>query len=225
MVELQYFGHSFFRIKDSNGTILIDPIFESTKTECKKNCTLPAKMSGMKNIALILLTNETAEHFDREAVQSLALKNNATVVAHDVVLQKLSLPRTQKSSISSNCETSVRGYKIKTVTAHYPNSFYPMGYMIECEGAKIYHAGVTALLDTFDKLRPDVALLPISSRSMDVIDAVRATKLIKPKIVIPMQYDVFEQKRHDPTDFKKRIEDSVLKTKAIILLPGQKTRV
>jgi len=225
MVELQYFGHSFFKIKDANGTILIDPIFDSTKTDTKRKGSIPVTPSDMTNVSLILLTNEMSEHYDRAAVQSIAEKNGATVVAHDIILKELNLPRMQKAPICSNCELSMKGFKVKTTTAHYPQSFYPMGYIIDCSGTKIYHAGVTALLDTFDKVRSDVAILPISSKSMDVIDAVRATKLIKPRIVVPMQYDLFDSNRHDPIDFKKRIEDSVLKTQAVILSQGQKLKV
>ncbi|MEK6958606.1 MAG: MBL fold metallo-hydrolase [archaeon] len=226
MVELQYFGHSFFTVKDSKGTVIIDPIFHSTKTDLKRNLPIKTKLSHMKDVTAILISNETAEHFDKTAVEDLAMKHCANVVAHDVVLQKLNIPRNQKNSISSNVEIVVRGRKIKSMIAHYPKSFYPIGFMLDCDNAKIYHAGVTSLLDTFSAIRPDVALLPISSRTMDVVDAVRATKMMKPRIVVPMQYDIFEQnKKNDPVDFKKRIEESVLKTQAVILAPGQKMKI
>ena len=170
---------------------------------------------------MIFITNETAEHFDKDAVQEIAIKNNALVVAHEIVLQKLSLPRTLKAPIVSNAETSLRGVKIKAKTAHYPKSFYPLGYLLELGGKRIYHAGVTALLDDFNQVKTDVALLPISSRSMDVVDAVRATKLMKPEMVVPMQYDVFEEKKIDIPDFKRRIEKSVLKTKPMVMEMGE----
>ena len=68
-----------------------------------------------------------------------------------------------------------------------------MGYLIEMSGKKIYHAGVTALIDSFSRIEADIAILPIGGKAtMDVIDAVRATKIIKPKAVVPMQYNTFE---------------------------------
>jgi L-ascorbate metabolism protein UlaG (beta-lactamase superfamily) len=225
MVELQYFGHSFFQLKDDNSTILIDPIFDSTKTEMKKQAKIPAKVDSLKKASLILVTNETPEHFDKVAVQNLALRDNAIVVGHDVVLQQLNIPRTQKASIFSNGEVNLRGVKVKSTTAHFPKSFYPLGYLVEMGGKKIYHSGVTTLHDSFEKIPSDIALLPIGSRTMDVVDAVRATKILKPKIVIPMQCDIFEQKKLDPKDFKRRIEESVLKTETVILAPGQKFKL
>ena len=221
MVELQYFGHSFFKIADKDSTILIDPVFESTKTMGKRKSKMKVKQNDFKKVSMILITNETAEHFDRDAVEALAKKHNAVVVAHEIALQKLNLPRTLKFPIVSNAEVNLRGIKIKSKTAHYPKSFYPLGYLLEVGGKKIYHAGVTSLLDDFNQIKTNVALLPISSRSMDVVDAVRATKLMKPEMVVPMQYDVFEENKIDIPDFKRRIEKSVLKTKPMLMEMGE----
>lgn len=221
MAELQYFGHSFFKISDGDSTILIDPVFETSKSEGKKKAKFKVKQNDFKKVSLILITNETNEHFDPKAVEELALKHNALVVAHEIALQKLNLPRNLKSPIVSNADISLRGVKIKAKTAHYPKSFYPLGYLLEMAGGKkIYHAGVTSLLDDFNQVKTNVALLPISSRSMDVVDAVRATKLMKPDFVVPMQYDVFEEKKIDVPDFKRRIEKSVLKTKPVLMDMG-----
>lgn len=225
MVELQYFGHSFFQLKHGSSTVLIDPIFDTSKTDLKKIGKIPTTTSKLKKISVILLTNETPEHFDPVSVQQIALRDNACVIGHDVVLQKLSLPRTQKIPIYSNSELTVKGIKIKSKTAHFPKSFYPLGYLIDFDGVKVYHAGVTSLHDSFEKIQADVSLLPISSRTMDVVDAVRAAKILKSKKIVPMQYDVFEQKKFDPQDLKKRIEDSVLKTDTIVLYPGQKLKI
>jgi L-ascorbate metabolism protein UlaG (beta-lactamase superfamily) len=225
MVELKYHGHSFFSINEPSGTILIDPVFDSSKVNLKKKTKFRVKPSDFKKVSMILITNETPEHFDKTAVEELALKHNALVVAHEIVLQKMNLPRNLKAPILSNADTTLRGVKIKTKTAHFPKSFYPLGYLLDCGGKKIYHAGVTTLLDDFNQIKANVALLPISSKSMDVVDAVRATKLMKPDLVVPMQYDVFEDKKIDIPDFKRRIEKSVLKTKPILMEMGETLRL
>ncbi len=222
MVELRYYGHSFFKLKDKNVTVLIDPIFDSSKTEFKKQRKIPVLQNDLKNISMILLTSEMLEHFDKEAVQKLALRDNATVIAHDFILRDMDLPRNLKMPVSSNTELFLKGVKIKPTTAHCPKSFCPTGFILDLNGKKIYHAGTTHLLESFSNMGIDVLLLPISSRSMDVIDAVRATKMIKPKTVIPMQYDLFETDKNDPNDLKRRIGESVLNTQTVILSPGKK---
>ena len=226
MVEIQYFGHSFFRIGEKGFNILIDPIFNTTKTDFKMEEKVPVKPRQLKDVSLILLGNETAEHFDKKAVEELAIRNGATVVGHEIVLNELDLPRNQKAAIRSDSEMFLKGVKIKSTIAHFPKSFYPMGYLIELGGKKIYHAGVTALIDSFSRIETDIAILPIGGKAtMDVIDAVRATKIIKPKAVIPMQYNTFELSKADSSDFKVRIEKSLLKTRPVILSPGQTVRL
>jgi len=213
MVELQYFGNSFFKIKNKKDSILIDPI---SKSKVKK--------SDIADASIILLTNETEEHFDKALIESVVANGKVKVVAHDSILRQLNLPRTQKVSIGIDSEIFLNNFKIKTTTAHYPQSFYPMGYLIDCDGKKIYHAGITALIDTFSKIRPDVALLPMNSRSMDIIDVVRAAKMMKPKKLVPMHCDL-KDFRNSSIDLKKRIEESVLNTQTIILPPGRKMKV
>lgn len=225
MVELSYFGHSFFRIKEKKQSIIIDPIFDSSKSNSKKNIKLPAKLSDFKDTSLILISNETSEHFDKEAVNKIANESGATVVAHDFILNDLNLPRTQKAPIGSNYEVNLKGFKIQTKTAHNPQSFCPTGFLITCGDKTIYHAGKTSLLDSFSSIDANIAILPMSKATMDVIDVVRAAKLMKPDVLIPMQHDVFEKAPLDSKDLDKRIKDSILKTKTIFIKPGKKVKL
>jgi len=213
MVELQYFGNSFFKIKNKKESILIDPISLSK-----------LKKSDIADASLILLTNETEGHFDKNLIESVVSKGKVKVVAHDSILKQLNLPRSQKVSIGVDSEVFLNNFKIKTTTAHYPQSFYPMGFLIDCDGKKIYHAGITSLIDTFSKIKPDVALLPMNNKSMDVVDVVRAAKMMKPKKLVPMHCDL-KDFRNSPVDLKKRIEESVLNTETILLAPGKKMKV
>ena len=225
MVELQYFGHSFFKLKNKSGSILIDPIFDDSKTKFKKNKKIPIKKSMLKDISLILLTSEMEEHFDKDSVEKIAIENNATVVANDFILTDLNIPRSQKASVTPNVDLFLKGYKITAMTAHCPQCFCPTGYLIEMDGKKVYHAGVTGLLESFSGVKADVVLLPMNGKSMDVVDVVRATKIMKPKTVIPMQYDVFDFGNLDPKELERRIKDSVLKTETKILGMGKKFKV
>ncbi|MCD6433986.1 MAG: MBL fold metallo-hydrolase, partial [Candidatus Diapherotrites archaeon] len=69
-------------------------------------------------------------------------------------------------------------------------------------------------------------LLPIGGKvTMDIIDAVKATKMIKPKIVIPMHYNTFEIIKANPKEFAERIAESALKTEVKILKPGQEIKL
>ena len=60
-------------------------------------------------------------------------------------------------------------------------SFFPrekdwLGFLIECGGTKLYHAGATARIPEMEGLRADVAFLPVSGRI--VMDATEATSVM-----------------------------------------------
>ena len=72
-------------------------------------------------------------------------------------------------------------------------------------GKTIYHAGDTALMTDMvllEEAHIDVALLPIGDfYTMGPADALRAVKMIKPKLTIPMHYNTFPSIAQDPASF------------------------
>jgi len=229
MVELHFFWHAFFKIKSKSKTILIDPVLSfkapSKDFDCMLDCTV--KEDDLKNITMILITHEHFDHFDKELVERIAKENKACVVAHQNILQELekSIPKAFLHPITIGEKISLRGVEIEVIPAHHPQSFYPVGYIINIDGKSIYHAGDTALIDSMAKLKADVALLPIGGyETMDCVDALRVVKIMKPGIAIPMHYNTFKMIQQDPKEFKQKIEKSISKTRVVILNPGKKIR-
>ena len=79
------------------------------------------------------------------------------------------------------------------------------GFLFEMGGRTIYHAGDTALtldMALLEDAHIDAALLPIGDfYTMGPADALRAVKLIKPQLTIPMHYDTFPAIVQDPAAF------------------------
>ncbi len=223
-MKLQYLWHSFFKISFDGVSILVDPFINPPAGEntfrALSKCPLSAdKITG---IDAICISNEHFDHFDKAAVNAIANRDKAVVVGHESVLNELNLPNDLKHNVKVGDSFSLRGVSISVSGAHYPNSFYPMSFVFCKGGESVFFAGNTALLDSFAEIKSDVAILPIGgSSTMDVIDAVRATKTMKPKYVIPMHYNSFDTIQADANDFKARIEKSILKTVPVIMKPGQ----
>jgi len=224
LVELTFFGHSFFKA-DFNGTkVLFDPFINNTCTEPAfkriENCT--AKKSDLNDIDVILISHEHFDHFDKKAIESIVKSNDVFVVGHDSLLNQLNVERRFLCPLSLNQKIDLRNINIECVTAHHPDSFYPVGFVVSSKGKTVYFSGDTSLIDDFAAIKTDVALLPIGGKyTMDCVDCVKATKLMKPKYVIPMHYNTFEMIKCDVNEFKRKIEKSVLTTKAILLKPGE----
>lgn len=227
MVEIQYFGHSFFRIGFPQRNVLIDPFINSTRQDdFERLVKCGASSKDLKGIAAILVTHEHFDHFDKAAIEEIVTRENCCVISHDNILQDLAIEQRFKYPIKMGQEISLRNMKIKALPAHHPNAFYPLGFLLTYENQTVFHAGDTDLINDFAEIKPDVVLLPIGGTyTMDCVDAVRAVKTMKPKYAIPMHYNTFKGIQQDPNEFKQRIEKSVLKTKTLLLKPGQKVRI
>jgi len=85
----------------------------------------------------------------------------------------------------------------------------PAGVLISAEGKKLYHAGDTGLFASMALIGEeglDVALLPIGDNyTMGPEDALRAVKLLRPKVAIPMHYGTWDLIAQDPHAWAERV--------------------
>ena len=223
-MKIQYLWHSFFKISFQGATLLVDPFIKMPEGENTfKPCMIcPADAQKIKGIDFICISNEQFDHFDKKTIELIARRDRAVVVGHESVLNELDIPSNLKHCVKIGDTFSLGGVRIEVKNAHYPNSFYPLSFYFSKGGESLFFAGNTDLMDSFSEIKSDVALLPIGgSSTMDVIDAVRATKTMKPKYVIPMHYNSFPTILADPNEFKARIEKSILKTIPVVLKPGE----
>ena len=90
-------------------------------------------------------------------------------------------------------------------------------------GRKIYHAGDTALMADMTLLAEeniDAALLPIGDfYTMGPADALRAVKLIRPRLTVPMHYNTFQAITQDPEAFAAACQAEGYEAK--VLWPGE----
>jgi L-ascorbate metabolism protein UlaG (beta-lactamase superfamily) len=227
-MKIRYLGHSFFEISSGKNKILIDPFINYSPDESE---LIPLSKSSccekdFKGISMILVSHEHFDHFDKKAIEKIAERENCCVISHESVLNELTLSQNLLRPINSGEKISFRGIDVEAIPVHHPKAFYPLGFVVGVEGKKIFHSGDTALMDSFNNINANVAMLPIGGGvTMDLIDAVRATKTMKPDYVIPMHYNTFEQIKSDPFEFQQRIEKSILRTKPIIMKQGQTVKL
>ncbi len=196
-VEIEWFGHASFKLKGSV-VVYIDPFI------------LP---DSVEKADIVLMTHEHFDHCVGDKLGVLA-KPDTVVVTTEGCSSKLHGYDVIK--VKEGDEVEVKGVKIKAVPAYNVNKhFHPrglgVGFVVNLDGVKIYHAGDTDVIPEMKDLSSegiDVALLPIGGTyTMDDVEAAEAVKLIKPKIVIPMHYNSLEGLEKDPTKFKELVGD------------------
>ena len=121
--------------------------------------------------------------------------------------------------------------RVKLTIAHHgsmlPDGSYggnPAGFLLTLEGKTIYHACDTGLFYDMKLIGEeglDLAILPIGDNfTMGPDDALRAVKLLAPKVVIPIHYDTFDVIKQDPHDFAGRVEAET-SAQCVVLKAGE----
>ena len=105
---------------------------------------------------------------------------------------------------------------IETVPAYNPaKQFHPkinewLGYIVEINGTRIYHAGDTDLIPEMNNIKADMAFLPVGGTyTMGAEEAAKAANTIKPKIAVPMHYGSIVGSKSDAERFKGLCECDV----------------
>jgi L-ascorbate metabolism protein UlaG (beta-lactamase superfamily) len=175
---IKWFGHASFLIKGSK-TIYIDPYVLPQNTE---------------KADVILVTHDHYDHCDVENINKLK-KEGTVIVTTTECSDKLSIENIK--TVKPGDSVSIDGIKVfATFAYNIKKPFHPkgrgVGFVVEMDGKKIYHAGDTDFVPEmrglkYDKL--DVAILPIGGTyTMNLDEAVEATKTINPDYVIPMHF-------------------------------------
>jgi len=193
--KIKWLGHDGFRI-DAGKTIYLDPY----------------QIAGGPTADLILISHEHFDHCSVEDVAKIQGSNTAIVTEKDSAKKLTGDVRVMKPGDS----LTVDDVNIQAVPSYNTDKdFHPqannwLGFIVETEGVKVYHAGDSDFIPEMKDLEVDIALLPVSGTYVMRADqAVEAALAINPKLAIPMHYGAIVGDEQDALDFKKALEGKV----------------
>jgi len=212
---LRYLGHSSFEIHTSSKRILIDPLL-------KEN---PAAARPSEKADIVFITHE---HFDHCAPDDIRknISSGAIIVASEECSSKLDgfkakfVRPWQKGSLADVNFETVPAYntnKFKEPGVAYHSKGSKVGFVIEADGKRVYHAGDTDFIPEMKDLqRIDAALLPIGGTfTMTIDEAVEAAKVINAKLTLPMHYKTFHNIQADPQEFVDKLKAAGLDARVL----------
>jgi L-ascorbate metabolism protein UlaG (beta-lactamase superfamily) len=178
----------------------------------KKIAIDPYKITTDEKADIILVTHEHFDHCSPEDIEKMQHGKTIIITEKDSSKKITGDIRTIKPGDAINIDQ----IKIEAVRAYNVNkNFHPkandwLGFIIEVEGIRIYHAGDTDLIPEMSDIRTDIALLPVSGTYvMTAKEAVEAAKLISPRIAIPMHYGAIVGDRNDAVLFKETLKGKI----------------
>lgn len=189
--NIVWLGHDSFRI-DASTCIYIDPY----------------QIDTGKAADLILITHEHFDHCSPEDVDRIQRPETVIVTEKDSA-KKLS---GDVRVMMPGEQLSLGDLTVEAVPAYNVNKdFHPkangwLGFIIDIDGVRIYHAGDSDHIPEMKDLDVDIALLPVSGTYVMTADeAVEAALAIKPKLAIPMHYGAIVGDQSDATRFQDKL--------------------
>ncbi len=206
-IKVHLLGHASTRIVSCTKTIYIDPYI------------LP---DNSPKADLILVTHEHFDHCALDKITQIS-DDNTQIIAPEGCAQTI---KTEMTEISVGKTIDLDNIKITAVEAYnIGKQFHPkgtgVGYIIDIDGVKIYHAGDTDRIPEMRDLKEkdiDIAFLPVGGTyTMDIGEASDATRDIMPKVVIPMHYGAIKGTAADIDAFKRLVKDKAPEVEVKVL--------
>jgi L-ascorbate metabolism protein UlaG (beta-lactamase superfamily) len=193
--KIAWLGHDAFRI-DASKTIYIDPYeIESGETadiilithDHFDHCS-PADAAKVQDQQTIIVT-------EKDSAQKLTGDVRVMKPGEKLAIDKVTIEATPAYNINKHFHPKEKGW---------------LGFIIEIDGVRIYHAGDTDLIPEMKGVKVDIALLPVSGTYVMTSDeAVEAALDIGPALAIPMHYGAIVGDAKDADNFKEKLQGKV----------------
>ncbi len=216
-----WFGHATLGLETGGFKLLIDPYFSG-------NPSVKVKANQVE-ADYILVTHGHGDHIG-DTVE-IAKRCSALVISNAEISSWL-----RKQGVKTHAQHIGGGYQhpfgyLKLTTALHGSSLpdgsnggNPAGFLLTTnENKKIYMAGDTGLFGDMRLIGEeglDLAVIPIGDNyTMGPADALRAVRLLSPKVVIPIHFNTFDLIRQDPKAWAERVEAET-DSKVHLMQPG-----
>jgi L-ascorbate metabolism protein UlaG (beta-lactamase superfamily) len=171
--HLRWFGQSAFQLRSGGRSVFFDPW----------------RVPGSAGPAdLILVTHPHGDHYDKKAIAGLRKDSTVIVLPRSCAEEgQTAVAAGETIRVGSMSITGVAAYNL--TKRFHPRSGNWLGYMVEAEGLRLYHAGDTDPIPEMKDLRPDIALIPVGGMfAMNWREGAQAVSLLGAAVSIPMHY-------------------------------------
>ncbi len=224
-MKLTYFGHSAFQIETAGTTLLFDPFITGNRL------AEPVVRPEDLHPDVIFLTHAHRDHWGDTV--DIARRSGALVIANYEIAEALSEKHGHDRAKPMNTGGAADfpwGRVVMTYARHsssFPDGSYggnPNGFLLRLEDRWIYNTGDTCAFSEMawvgEDYAVDLALMPIGDCfTMGPAEAVRAARMIRPRLTLPLHYNTFPPIELDPEAWMRQMQAAGMQAR--VLAPGE----
>lgn len=178
----------------------------------------PFRVEGEPHDArMIFITHSHYDHYSEEDIAKVRNQDTILVAPHDCLGKALDeFDKNHILIVEPNQEYTIGDAHIKTIPmyneekAFHPKANRWVGYLLTYNDITYYIVGDSDATEELCQTKCDVLFIPIGGTyTMDVEEALEATRKIKPKVVVPTHYGVIVGTREDGLRFQAAIEKEI----------------
>ena len=229
-MKLYWLGQAgFYLVADHGTAIMIDPYMSDSLLQDrgeKYHREVPINEEFLKaKVDVMVITHAHADHMDFATLdQVFAVNHGVAVMAPRNVLSQLRARYGELENymlFEPGVEIAMNGILFRASYACHSDEC-PIGVIIEGEGKVLCHTGDTMFhtrLKTELPMEADLLMLPINGvgNNMNAVDAARLTRSLRPRLVMPMHWDMFKAYGCDVEPFCSQLDGAAQR----ILTPPQ----
>jgi L-ascorbate metabolism protein UlaG (beta-lactamase superfamily) len=247
---LWWLGQHSFVLKLGEAVVYVDPFLTAMGGRTVPPLLKPEEVT---NATLVLGSHDHGDHIDRPAWPGIAKASPQAVfvvprLLRERIVRELAMPDQRVVGVDDGFSASVAGITVAGVPAAHEfldtdsaTGLHPyLGFIIEGNGFRLYHAGDTCLYEGMQPLLRrwplDLALLPINGRdarrlrgncigNMTYQEATDLAGSIRPGLTMPTHFEMFAMNSENPQLFVDYMQAKYPHLRAQIPVHGQRTMV
>lgn len=165
---------------------------------------------------IIFITHDHYDHFSPEDIRKIAKEDTLLVMPESMRGQEKKAGGFKCEFLHPDGMLEAKGLMIKAIPAYnrlkpfHPKGKAFVGYLVTMGDTVYYVAGDTDLTQDNQKVKCDVALVPVGGKfTMDYRDAAKLVNQIAPKLAIPTHYGTVAGSKEDGRKFAELVNERI----------------